>query len=134
MITIETNNVFLRKIFIDYLLLWKFHFKNLNHYKVWISMFLMIISTPFYIIYISFYGLFLVCSFAQDFYNLPIKKVLKIILIILKMLLLIPSYLFIIFAYYPAIFFGSILTIITLPCEKLKKHLTMKKLQVIIKE
>lgn len=127
-ITFETQNSFLKRVFKDYLSLWENYFKSLNNYLVCLSLILMIITIPFYIIYLLFYSLFLVCSFAQDFENLPQSKIFKIIVLILKIILIFPSYIFIMFTYYLAFTIGGIITIITIPCEKLINHITINKL------
>ncbi len=128
LITFETQNSFLKSVFTDYVSLWKNYFKSPNNYLVCLSLILMIITIPFYIIYLLFYSLFLVCSFAQDFENLPQSKTFKIIVLILKIILIFPSYIFIMFTYYPAFIIGGIITIITIPCEKLINYITINKL------
>lgn len=82
---------------------------------------LMIISIPFYLVFVAFYGLYLVLSFAQNFDDLPDRA--RILIIILKIILYIPSIAFIMFAYYPAFFVGGIIAIILTPCIKIQEKL-----------
>lgn len=127
LITIETQNNFLKRVCLDYITLWKSYLKNLNNYLVWLSIILMIITIPFYIAYLLLYIIYLVCAFAQDGENSPSNKTCRILIFVLKILLIIPSFIFII-AYYPAFIIGGIITIITIPCEKVATNIIIKNL------
>lgn len=121
MIKFETHNAFLKKVFFDYWGVWKDYFSNLNSCLVWLTFPIMIISIPFYLVFVAFYGFYLVLSFAQNFDDLPDRA--RILIIILKIILYIPSIAFIMFAYYPAFFVGGIIAIILTPCIKIQEKL-----------
>ena len=87
LITIETQSAFLQKVFIDYIALWKKCFNNLNNILIWLSFILMIIALPLFIAYLLFYSVFLICSFGQNFDNLPSNTTRRIFVIIFKILL-----------------------------------------------
>lgn len=113
-IKIETENGFLRDVCVDYAYLWKFYFKDLNKPLVWLTMILMLITAPLYLVYLVFYGVFWLLSFAQD----PDADLdSEVLTFILKAVFFLPSYAFILFAYIPALILGGVIYVLTIPCN-----------------
>ena len=121
---------FLKQVCVDYFLLCRCYIKNAGNFLVLLSLPLMIITLPLYLVFLVLYGLFLILNFAQDSYvDVELSFFVKILLLLLKLILWIPSIAFIIFVYYPARFIGYIIMLLSIPCDKIKKHIELNSVE-----
>ena len=74
MIRFEANNGFLNKVCVGYAYLIKYYFINLSKLKVWLTMIFMLLSFPIYLLFLPFYLVYLILSFAQSYENLDISQ------------------------------------------------------------
>lgn len=112
---IQTENGLLNELYKKPLTIWHAYIKNLNNIFVWLTLPFLLISTCLYLIYLIFYGIFTLLSFAQNFDEHNGW------LIIIKIILWLPSVALIMFVYYPAVVIGGIMSIALLPCDSVYK-------------
>lgn len=108
---IQTENGLLNTIAKKPLMIWLAYIKNLNNIFVWLTIPLLIISSCIYLVFLPFYGLFSLLSFAQNFDEHNGW------LLIIKIIFWLPSLVLIMFVYYPAMVIGGIMSIFLFPCD-----------------